>query len=182
MRNKKLLVVGIILMFLSQWIVPLNMILESEETIASGNAFRFRVVPVDPDDPFRGKYLDLGFRDNTCEVKNINDWHSGEMVYAIVGERQGYAFVKSIQKEVPSHASYFKVKIDYPILDSNRKKVLLKFPFHKFYVEESQASQLEKTYRSMLSDTANTVYAIVYIKDGYSVLQDIQVGDSSVVK
>ena len=43
---------GFILMVLVQWAVPLRTVWKSQGTIENGKVFKFRTVPIDPNDPF----------------------------------------------------------------------------------------------------------------------------------
>ena len=61
MLNKRYLFAGFILVALLQLFVPANMIWQEEGTIQEGTEFHFKVAPVDPNDPFRGKYISLAF-------------------------------------------------------------------------------------------------------------------------
>lgn len=49
------------LLCVAQWAVPLAMVQRAERTLSEGTAYRFRTAPVDPADPFRGRYVTLDF-------------------------------------------------------------------------------------------------------------------------
>ena len=52
------------LLVAAQLYVPASMILGRENTIKAGKEFQFRVAPIDPNDPLRGKYIRLDYEDN----------------------------------------------------------------------------------------------------------------------
>ena len=81
-RYLPLLLLGVVA--LVQLYVPAAMILEREEVLATGKAYKFRVAPVDPNDPFRGKYITLRYRHNTIQVADAGQWESGQEVYVLL--------------------------------------------------------------------------------------------------
>lgn len=182
MNTKKILIAAFSFMVLSQWCVPFFMIRDTEQVLKNGTAYKFRTVPIDPNDPFRGKYMTLNFLDNSVKVEDIREWHNGQTAYALVGKKDDYAYVKSIQKYAPLHSEYFKVEIDYTVPDTNSQRVILRFPFNKYFMNESKAPIAEDLYRKRLMDTSTFAYAVVYIRDGISVLSDVKIGDSSLIE
>ena len=51
------IVVGLVQLF-----VPANMILNEETILKSGTVYKFKTRPVDPNDPFKGKYINLNYQ------------------------------------------------------------------------------------------------------------------------
>ena len=90
--DKKYIYIFFVLMVLAQLFVPLRMIFSSEKIINSERNFKFKTVPRDPVDPFRGKYITLRF-----EVEQIGypiDTVSIHKDYS----RPLYAYLKEDQK------------------------------------------------------------------------------------
>ncbi|MGZ2369456.1 class D beta-lactamase [Ancylomarina sp. YFZ004] len=176
-RKYKLLLV-FILVALVQLYIPGKMILDSEGVIDSGIAYKFKTAPVDPTDPFRGKYITLRYKDNSLEVENESDWISGEEIYVILRmDKDGFAKIKFISKEAPEYkVDYFKAKIRS--VSSNQ--VRISYPFNRYYMEESKAEAAEKAYRRSQADTRKLTYALVSIKDGEVVLQDVLIDGVSI--
>jgi uncharacterized membrane-anchored protein len=46
---------------LAQWFVPAQMIYDQEQVLREGKTYHFKTAPIDPSDPFRGKYITLSF-------------------------------------------------------------------------------------------------------------------------
>jgi uncharacterized membrane-anchored protein len=55
---------------LLQAFAPLKMVYDNEMTIRQGTVYKFKTQPIDPSDPFRGKYVSLDFGDNRYAVKD----------------------------------------------------------------------------------------------------------------
>lgn len=176
MNSKKLLLTGFILMALVQLAIPGKMIWDRERILESGKEFRFSTAPIDPTDPFRGKYIILNYMENSIEIEDENDWYAGEIVFATIeSDLDGFAKIKSVSKEKPSETSDFlKLKVDY--ISGNRIKTLnFSYPFDRFYMEESKAYEAEQIHIKNQSDTSKTTYALVRIKNGNAVLEDVMI-------
>lgn len=176
MDKKKTLWIAFILVVLVQLFVPAQMIWESERVIDEGTAFKFRTAPVDPNDPFRGKYITLNYSDNSIKIENADDWQNGEQVYVtLFKDKEGFAQIKSVSKEVPNtDADYLKTNVNYVSFQGEGlNKLIIDYPFNRFYMEESKAYDAEMEYRKTEMDTSSTTYALVYIKSGRAVLNDV---------
>lgn len=181
MVNKKILIILFIAVSMIQLYVPAGMILEREDTLKTGWVFKFRTAPLDPSDPFRGKYVRLDFRDNVFEEKSDKEWKGGETVFAqLTTDIYGYAKVNYISHIEPAdNLNYIKTKIRYVNKHEGILKVHLDFPFDRFYMQETKAPVAERKYLESLSDTNNVTYAIVKVKKGSSVLEDVKINDIS---
>lgn len=179
-RKYKLLLV-FILVALVQVYIPAKMILDSEGVLDSGIVYKFKTAPVDPTDPFRGKFITLRYKDNSLEVENESDWISGEEIYVILSkDKDGFAKIKFILKEAPQYeVDYFKAKIR-SVSSSGSNQVRIAYPFNRYYMEESKAEAAEKAYRRSQADTSKLTYALVSIKDGEVVLQDVLIDGVSI--
>src|SRR5687768_9679608 len=98
MKNKKwMIILG--LAFALQLYVPAQMIFERENIASTGRLFKFRTAPVDPSDPFRGKYVLLEFQAASLKVKDANKWAALESCYAILDTNAlGFASVKALSQ------------------------------------------------------------------------------------
>lgn len=179
--NKRTLIFSVFLaVALVQLYIPAKMILDKEDTLNSGKTYKFKTEPIDPSDPFRGKYITLNFEDNSVRVKSWKEWEDGETVYALLRDSAGYAKPKSIQKYFPSEGSDFiKVKIRY-IYSNDRNEVLLEYPFDRYYMEESKAYEAEQVYRQAQTDSTQKTYALVMVKNGDAVLKDVMINEVSI--
>ncbi len=177
--NKKIIIGLFILTSLIQFAAPLSMIWEREKVAQNGTEFKFKTRPIDPYDPFRGKYINLYFENNSVPVSNIDDWVSQEEGYFMIEkDSEGFAEVVSAHLEEPKEGNYIKMKcFHYYGADST---INFKYPFERFYMNENEALNAEKAYRSSNRDRNKKIaYAIVKILNGETVLEDVIIGGKS---
>jgi uncharacterized membrane-anchored protein len=182
MNSKKIILLAFIVVALVQIYVPARIILDRTIVLNSGKEFKFKTAPIDPSDPFRGKYIDLNFNDNTIGIQNKENWARGETVFVLLTtDNNGFAKIRSVSKAKPSDTQDFlKAKVDHVIYDGS--KLLIEYPFERFYMEESKAYDAELTYNRTLADTSQVAYALVNIKNGESVLKDVMINGISIVE
>ena len=179
MRNRLLFI--FLLVALVQLIVPVKMIMDKENVLSTGTEYKFRTEPIDPNDPFRGKYIVLNFDANSFEVQNDSFWHTDEPVYVLLGtDSAGFAKITDLIKQPPLNEKpdYVKAKIRY----AYDNRVTIDYVFNKFYMEETKAPEAENIYRSANRDTAQEVYALVNVKEGDAVIKDVMINGVSISK
>jgi uncharacterized membrane-anchored protein len=164
---------------LLQLAVPAKMILDKENILTLGTPYKFRTAPIDPSDPFRGKYITLDFSATSFETPNDSSWQTGDAVYVHLGkDAEGFARIKDLTRQPPADGNidYVKARIRY-VYD---ERVTIEYPFTRFYMEETRAPEAEMVYRSSRIDTAQVVYALVNVRNGEAALQDVKVNDVSI--
>ncbi len=174
MNKKKILLLLFILVALAQLFVPAKMILDREDVLATGKEYKFNVEPVDPSDPFRGKYITLRFKDTRFNNQTDQKWTRGETAFVFFKlDANGFAIIDSVSREKPLNTTdYLKTKIRY-----NNK---VKFLFDRFYMEESKAYKAEMLYKESRRDTSKVTYALVNIKNGKAVLKNVLINGVSI--
>lgn len=178
---KKFTVAIFAAMCLVQWFVPAKMIYDSERVIRDGVPFRFKTLPIDPSDPFRGKYITLNFEEDAIAVTDDSTWTPGQVIYVtFTTDSAGFAKTSAVAKQKPSQGDYLKTTVSY----TSRDPYLLHFdlPFDRFYLEESKASQAEQAYWKAQSDSTRITYGLVAIREGTAVLKDVMINDKSIVE
>jgi len=182
MNSRKIIFLAFIVVALVQIYVPARIILDRAIVLNSGKEFKFKTAPIDPSDPFRGKYLDLNFNDNTVEIQNKENWARGETVFVLLTtDNNGFAKIRSVSKVKPlDNQDFLKAKVDHVNYDGF--KLFIEYPFERFYMEESKAYDAELTYNRTLPDTSQVAYALVNIKNGESVLKDVMINGISIVE
>ncbi len=180
--SNKILFAFFSLMLVAQWLVPGKLIYDSEKTNAEGTSFKFRIRPVDPYDPFRGKYITLNFEDARVLRDTLEEFSNGQSAFVLVEEDSlGVARVKSISSYAFPESNYFEATVLWQsrIQEDSLQSIELDFPFKKFFMEETLAPQAEQTYSETRNDTI-PAYALVSIMDGKAVLRDVIIRDSSI--
>jgi len=157
---------------LAQLAIPAMMIYDSEMTERHGTIFRFKTVPIDPTDPFRGKYITLDYEISAYPTADTT-FTSGDNVYVtLANDTKGYATIASIAHDAPEN------KKEYILAEVNHNyggKMNIEFPFTRFYMEESKAPEAETAYAEYSRDTlrAKPAYSLVAVKDGNAVIKDV---------
>lgn len=181
MINKKIVLVLFVVLACIQLFVPAKMIFDGELILANGKEFKFRTAPVDPSDPFRGKYLTLQYKEDHYFSMG-ETWNTGEKVYVeLFTDTDGYAAIQYITKSQPVESKdYVIAKVDYQ--DTAQDLVYIHYPFDRFFVEESKAEAAEKRYNEQQSDSSTVTYALVNVKQGNALLKDIQINGRSILE
>ena len=171
-------------MVLVQWIVPGSMIYDSQQIITKGVPLKFKCAPVDPNDPFRGKYITLDFAIRQFTVDSSLDFQQGTDVIAILkNDSSGFAVIDDVRKEPPANNEPF-LKLPISYINNIDKTTELNFniPFSRFYMEEYKAPAAETLYQQGVADTTGNTYALVYVYKGNARIRDVFVRDTSVLE
>lgn len=178
MQNRWLIISLFVIVALVQLYVPFKMISDREDTLEFGKEFRFETQPIDPNDPLRGKYIVLYYKNDTYEVENGQDWDYNQAVWvALEEDERGFAKIKNILTERPEDTQdYVKASIGY----NNGNVLNIDYPFNRFYMDEFKAPDAEKAYRESRADSTSTAYSVVKVRDGEAVLLDVMIDGVSI--
>jgi len=178
---KKITFILLVTTFLFQWFVPLNMIMQQETILKEGTAFKFITEPVDPNDPFRGKFVVLNYVADVVEASNGQNWFQGEPVYVLIqNDADGFAEIADIEKVPPvGDVHFIKAEIG-TVWGQNPARIQIKYPFERFYMEESKAPKAEAMFRDLWRDSSATVYGLVIVNEGKAALEDVLVDGISI--
>ncbi len=184
MINRKLSVFFFILVALAQLYVPAKMIFDREDVLETGTEYKFRTAPIDPNDPFRGKYITLNYVDNIYPVRDDGSWVDGESVFVtLLNDKDGFAFIGAVSKVKPSNTQDFvktKMRLIHRDDFDPYVKLVLEYPFDRYYMGEFKAKDAERAYNKSLQDTTRITYALVMIKNGTAVLKDVLIDGISI--
>lgn len=181
MNSRKIILPAFIIVALIQLYIPAKMVLDQEDILTSGTIYKFRAAPIDPIDPFRGKYITLTYRETTFDIPNEKDWVNGETIYvSFATDNDGFAKIRSVSKDKPTGTNDFlKARVSY-ISINGENELTIEYPFNRFYMEESKAYDAELTYRQSQLDTNQVTYSLVSIKKGDAVLRDVLIDGRSI--
>lgn len=178
MKNK-ILLPAFLLMVLAQLYVPVRLVMQSENILETGKAFKFRTGPVYPLYPVNGNMILLNYEGTTVPVENAKDWNQNEPVYvALAIDSAGFAVIDHVSKAAPeNNVDYVKAYIDY-VIDDSTSSVVVRYPFDRFYLE----NKMDHTPGPEPSspDSAALTYAIVIIKNGEAIVEDVLVNEKSI--
>ena len=181
MKNKNIIITLFLFVALAQLFVPSQMIYNQEDILNTGKIVKFQCEPIDPNDPFRGKFITLRFKESAIKVKNLKEWNSNETIFATIEtSKDGFAKIKSISRTEPTdNSTYLKLKINY-ITEYEGNKIYLDFPFNRFYMNENKAKNAEIAYAESTVDSTKTAYALVATKNGEALIKDVLIDNISI--
>jgi uncharacterized membrane-anchored protein len=181
MNSRIVLLTAFVLVALVQLYVPAKMIWDREDVLRTGTEYKFRTAPIDPTDPFRGKYITLSYDENSIEISDAENWVSGESIYVALGtDKEGFARIESVSRARPTDgADFIEAQVWY-VSESDPRRLMIDYPFDRYYMEESKAQEAEDTHRRAQRDTTRITYALVSVKNGDAVVKDILIDGISI--
>lgn len=166
------MIVFIVLCFL-QICVPGLMIGRREATLRMGTAYRFKTAPVDPHDPFRGRYVALRFEENSAKAEEAAVKRGRKVFVSIFEGEDGFAKLGEVSLKPPEEGDYVKALAGY---SSGEGMVRVELPFDRYYMNERKAPAAERAYFSSnrRGEDGNT-YALVKVLDGMAVTEGLYI-------
>jgi uncharacterized membrane-anchored protein len=193
---KKYALLFVIGMVLAQWAVPASVIMEQEDVLANGTAYKFKTRPLDPTDPFRGSYMNLSFEANNYKTDTLAVFETGEKVFVSLDtDSAGFATIKTVAHKKPTEpGDFLTARVSYSSRigkisrqhsaspNEDKQQVFIDYPFEKYYVEESKASDAEKSYWDANAANKQVAYAIIKVKDGDSAIEDLIINGKPILE
>jgi len=178
---KKLILPLFFLLVVIQWLVPAQMIWKKEAIGSKGTAYKFRTAPIDPYNPFIGKYIVLNYNEPQIKIPTRELVKYEKEVYVTFKkDRQGFAEIDKVFNKIPSRTDYLKTFINYSEEINDGTLITIYYPFKRFYMEESKAPEAERLYGSINRDSTANVYAMVAIYNGDAAIKNVYVNDTAI--
>jgi len=176
MKTKYILLAVFLLVVAAQLYVPASMIMNQEDILASGSLYRFKIRPIDPNDPMRGKYIRLWYADDNFTIPDsVNFSHNQRIFAQIYEDDDGFAKIKNVFKTRPvDELDFIEATVGYPSYFNDSTHITINYPFDRYYLEEHKAPVAEEVYRESQSESGNT-WAVVKIKNGNAALEDVMI-------
>jgi uncharacterized membrane-anchored protein len=154
---------------LVQLAVPASMIASHQLTLTHGEPFRFVVRPIDPIDPFRGRYVIVQPLAAQQPAPQGVPVRVGETVYlALAHDADGFAEVLAVSLEAPRDVPYVTARVRFV----SGGTLHLELPFERFYMNERQAPRAEAAMWGRPRDTEPT-FISVRVRNGRTVLEQL---------
>lgn len=168
------LLIGLLAVFAVQWALPISQIQQYQRVVDHGTAYRFRTAPVDPVDPFRGRYVTLRFAAAEIAIPAGASYPPDQALYApITVEPSGFAVLQPPRLQ-PPEGDYLEVRVAHRV-DDTRLRVRL--PFDRYYLNERQAPEAERLAReAMRADRERSLapsWAVVRVLSGEAILTEL---------
>ena len=169
------------LLIVVQCAVIASMIRSQERILRDGEAFRFKTRPIDPADPFQGRYVSLGFEENYIHGQHgePTDLKYRETLYAsIATNSEGFAHFSGWSREKPTAGAFLKTRHlgqhsrwDQASQTSIHQGFRIEIPFDRYYMDEAKAPRAEQAVREATRST--NCWATVRILHGKAVVEDV---------
>lgn len=166
----RLVLFGLVVL-LQLW-VPLRGILRYEAALRAGAVYKVRVEPVDPEDPFRGRYLAVRLvLDGDVEI----DPPADEAWATIEADPDGFARALATSASRPATGDAVRVRRSWRSrADGEGRETALQLTVDRYYMNERAARAVDRRMWSR-NGTADASYALVRVKDGVAALEAIVV-------
>ncbi len=147
-------------------------------TLLTGTVHKFNMRPVDPEDPFRGRYVALDFAQQSAPIhSNEDSLELPKKLFAILTvDTEGFTQVEQLQREKPADGEYITVDVTHRNWGdkvSSAWKVAFDFPFTQFYMTEKLAPIAEMIYRREVRQVDSDSYLAVRILNGHAVIEEL---------
>jgi uncharacterized membrane-anchored protein len=125
----------------AQLILPVGIIGVNELALATGTKVTLATEPIDPLDPFRGRYVALNY-----EISNLPEWNGrpGAVVWVELVEEGDRWVVYA------AHAA--KPETDRPLIRGRVRNGRVEYGIETYYVDEDEAPRLEGVQGRLLVD------------------------------
>lgn len=149
-----------------------------ERILKEGEVFYFKVLPLDPYDAFRGRYVSLRFENVNKAPLSEGEADNGQSKgYAILEHRDSIDAIKEVRFTKPSSGSFLEVDVNFINHDkSGQKSTNISLPFERFYMREEIAPKAEQVMRVRSGVTVN---AKLRVLNGKGVIEELMVGEIS---
>lgn len=186
MRSAKWVILVFVLLAIIQLFVPAKMIMDSENVITDGTTFLFKIKPIDPNDPFRGKYMTLGFEADTYKVDSCAKTDFKNAYVYLKKDNDGFAAIQSVEYDTNLKGTdYVKVRAycDYygPVNGKNKPRIHVTYPFNRFYINELDIEGVEDKVREVLRDTTASLYGEVSVHAGQARIVSIKTNGTDIL-
>lgn len=181
MKTTHIFIIFLVVVIL-QLLVPAKMIFDKEAILKTGTVYKFKTQPIDPSDPFRGKYVTLNYELNTAESMDTTLKRGDKIFVYLETDSLGFAELHSISKTKKStDRDFVEAKVQWYNLKN--KSLRFQLEFNRYYMEEFKAKPAEDIYRTYnrRGDTINETYALVAVKVGDAVLKDVFINDKPIL-
>ncbi len=182
MNKKSRLLIIFSLAAIAQIALPLSMIAKRELVLRNGEPFKFRARPVDPYDPFRGRFVELTLQPTSApwgEPTTESGSQRGAAYALITTNADGFAEFSVVRRSPPNEGPYLRVELSH--LDGS-DRAHFRLPTDRFYMEETVAPKAERLVRTWRSTNSPPLYALVRVRHGVGVIENVYVGEKTLAE
>ncbi|MDR1285232.1 MAG: GDYXXLXY domain-containing protein [Campylobacteraceae bacterium] len=172
-RFKKHFLAAFFTLCVMQLIAVIYMVAKYESVLLFGDVIILKAEPIDPYDPFRGRYITLNFEQRRI---NINKHFNETSDFFITFNNEGkFAIIDDIFDVPPQdERPYLKVK-GYVYVDG---EISITYPFNRFYMQEDLAQYVDMRQWNFFNN--NEVSVKIRVLNGKGVIENVVVGNVSI--
>lgn len=162
---KSIKLILFLLIVIAQLSVPATMVIRHEYTSNKGIELKFAVIPVDPVNPYMGRYVTMQF-EKTLANPTDESYRKGEKAWVTIRlDEHGFAHPVSLLKDMPADSIAVPVTINSD--PATRRTIPYEYTFEQYFMNEDKAQKVESRLRnSGRQRDANDVYLSVYVNGG----------------
>ncbi len=167
-----------VIVALVQLAVAGGAIVKSELALRTGEAFRFRIQPVDPVDAFRGRDVAIRFAVDRAFVAEGAEVRPRKHIFVpVIKGADGFASLGKAVVEQPPAGAYLRLRagVVTPDEDGNQQ-VWLTMPFRRFYMDEDKAPEAERAVWGGRRGRREASVS-VRIRHGVGVIEELYIDD-----
>lgn len=178
---KKLFMVLLITLIAAQFALPMYLIQRKEKILREGDVFRFKTRPIDPADPFQGRYVRLAYQDDYIpwpKEDSVELDYKARIYVSIETGEDGFSRFTGWSSARPDSGPYLSTRYlgrshqwDPVIRKSQYKGLRINIPFDRYYMDETKAPRAEVLARDATRST--NCWAEVRILEGKAVIEDV---------
>jgi len=178
---KTLKIILFCLLAATQIAVPVSLIQRKEKILREGERIRLQTRPIDPADPFQGRYVRLGYEHNYIawpEADKPDIGYKAKIFAVIEPGEDGFARFTGWSLEKPADGLYLETRYlgQYrPWNQASQKGVYkglrIDIPCDRFYMDEAKAPRAEHLARDATRN--KNCWVEVRILEGKAVIEDV---------
>ena len=156
-------------------------IVKSELALRTGEAFRFRIQPVDPVDAFRGRYVAIRFAVNNATIADGTVVRPRKKVFVpIEVDADGFASLGRADIDPPADGAYLRLRAGVVTPDEEgNQQVCVQMPFRRFYMDEDKAPKAERAVWGGRRGQREASVS-VRIRHGVGVIEELYIDDTPI--
>ena len=184
--NTKFIPIVFAVICVAQLAVPGWMIADRELTLRTGDLYKFRAEPVEPYDPFRGRYVRLRLSPTTAPAPQEGVGYNHFVYCQIEEDEDGFVRFSASTLEPPRSGPYLKVQSLGIAPAGNAGStgepaappaIRVRLPFDRYYMEEKLAPEAERVYRQVARERGASSYITIRIRGGKAVIEELFIDD-----
>ena len=159
---------------------PILQISAHSKVMNEGKEIRLPIEPRDPYDPFRGRYINIGFSRERLTIEKKDDWRKNQVFATFAEDENGISYLSDISETRPLHPDYV---IAGRTWSGNGEKTSISLPIDRFYLNEDIAPKAEQAYNDAVrSQSGHSCTAVLRIHRGRVLIVNVLIDDTPIAE